>query len=84
MLFICSSLSLCSCLYVAISVSFSREGSDPKTDSRSTFFKIKVHINHFLEDYTDPQLTVIRIGDIQSRKLYTPPYCMWKTDVEEP
>ena len=31
-------------------------------------------MNHFLEDYTDPQLTVIRIGDIQSRSLYTPPY----------
>ena len=38
------------------------------------FFKIKVQMNHFFEDYTDPQLTVIRIGDIQSRRLYTPPY----------
>ena len=40
---------------------------------RKTFLKIEVCENIFLEVYTRPHLTVVRIGDIQSISLYTPP-----------
>ena len=41
---------------------------------RKTFLKIEVCENISLDDYTHPHLTVVRIGDIQSISLYTPPY----------
>ena len=45
-------------------------------DPRKTFLKIEVCENISLEVYTHPHLTVVRIGDIQSISLYTPPYCL--------